>query len=78
MPEQVFEMAKTVPPRPLAPGSPEEQDFFGHPRHMMARIFRDITTGDAAEVRERILNIMPHIVQVRARPLGRSTQRSEP
>ena len=66
LPKQVHELARTVAARPPAAGSPEEAEFFGHPRHMAARMIRDILTGDEATVRERILDIMPHIVQVRA------------
>lgn len=61
----MHELAKAVAARPPAPGSPEEEDFFGHPRHMAARMIRDILTGNEEAVRERILDIMPHIVQAR-------------
>ena len=62
----MHELAKNVAARPPAAGSAKEAEFFGNPAHISARIARDVLAGDAGTVRERILDIMPHIVQARA------------
>ena len=58
---QVQQLCQGVTEAPPAPGA-EEDAFFGQPRHILARMVRDVlTTGD---VPATIADIMPAIVQV--------------
>jgi hypothetical protein len=68
---QVQCLVEAVTEAPPAPGA-EEEAFFGQPRHILARMVRDVlATGDVAAT---IKDIMPAIVQARARlrPAGRN------
>lgn len=65
---QVHALARAVSARPPAPGSPAEEDFFNHPRHALARLARDVLTGERVGVEERMLEIMPHLLQARMLP----------
>ena len=59
---QVQQLCQGVTEAPPAPGA-EQDAFFGQPRHILARMVRDVlATGD---VPATIADIMPAIVQVR-------------
>lgn len=61
---QVQQLCQGVTEAPPAPGA-EQDAFFGQPRHILARMVRDVlATGD---VPATIADIMPAIVQVRLR-----------